>query len=44
MEETPAHFTVGLHDGSTFAEVARTVNSAYVPLVVQVGNAQISGG
>jgi hypothetical protein len=43
IQDTPAHFTVGFHDGSTFDEVARTVNSAYVPLVVQVGNAQISG-
>lgn len=37
MEATPAHFTVGLHDGSSFAEIARTVNSAYVPLIVQLG-------
>jgi len=43
MEAVPAHFTVGFHDGSTFAEVARTVNSAYIPLVVQMGNPQISG-
>jgi hypothetical protein len=40
MEATPAHFTVGLHDSSNFADIARAVNSAYVPLVVQVGTPQ----
>ena len=38
MEATPAHFTVGLHDSSNIADIGRAVNSAYIPLVVQVGN------
>jgi len=40
MEATPAHFTIGLHDSSSFAEISGVVNSAYVPLVVQVGAPQ----
>ena len=40
MQAVPAHFTVGLHDSSTFTEIARTVNSAYIPLVAEVGNPQ----
>ena len=43
MEKVPAHFTVGLYDGSAFAEVARVVNSAYVPLGVEVGDPQAVG-
>ncbi|MHC4166433.1 MAG: FG-GAP repeat domain-containing protein [Planctomycetota bacterium] len=38
MEATPAHFTVGLYDSSAVADIARAVNSAYIPLVVQVGS------
>jgi len=38
IETTPAHFTVGLCDGSTFGDVAGAVNSAFIPLVVLPGN------
>lgn len=38
METVPAHFTIGLHDASTFAQIARAVHSAYIPLVVETGN------
>jgi len=41
MEATPAHFTIGLYDGSTYADVARVVDSAYARLSIAVGNPQI---
>jgi hypothetical protein len=41
MKATPAHLTVGFHDESNFANIARAVNSAYVPLIVLVGNPQV---
>ncbi len=43
METVPAHFTIGLCDGSTYANVARVVDSAYAPLKVTVGNPQVAG-
>jgi hypothetical protein len=43
MEATPAHFTIGLCDGSTYTDVARVVDSAYAPLSVAIGNPEIVG-
>ncbi|MBL7188901.1 MAG: VCBS repeat-containing protein [Phycisphaerae bacterium] len=43
MEATPAHFTIGLCEGSTYADVARVVDSAYAPLSVAIGNPEIVG-
>jgi len=43
IELVPAHFTVGLCEGSTFAELSKVVNSAYNPLVIAVGNPQVIG-
>jgi hypothetical protein len=41
MEIVPAHFTIGLCEYSTFAELSRIVNSAYSPMVIEVGNPEI---
>jgi hypothetical protein len=41
MEIEPAHFTIGLCKYSSFAELNKIVNSAYSPMVIEVGNPQI---
>jgi hypothetical protein len=41
MEKVPTHFTIGLCEGSGFAEFAEVVNSAYKPLHIAAGRPQI---
>jgi hypothetical protein len=43
MKIVPAHFTIGLCEHSSFAELSRIINSAYNPMVIEVGNPQIAG-
>ncbi len=43
MKATPAQFTIGFHDGLEFADITRAVNSAYNPLIVAVGDAELVG-
>jgi hypothetical protein len=43
MEIVPAHFTVGLCEYSSFEELSRIVNSAYCPMVIEVGNPEVAG-
>ncbi|OHB75938.1 MAG: hypothetical protein A2Z25_17315 [Planctomycetes bacterium RBG_16_55_9] len=43
MEIVPAHFTIGLCESSSFADVAKTIRSAYSPLSVTVGSPQNEG-
>jgi len=38
MEMVPAHFTIGLCECSSFAEFCKVINSAYSPMVIEVGN------
>jgi hypothetical protein len=38
MEMVPAHFTIGLSDCLSIAEVSQVINSAYNPMVIEVGN------
>jgi len=41
MQTVPSHFTVGLCEGSTHTQFVKTINSAYCPLAVNVGNTQV---
>lgn len=41
MEDVPAHFTVGFCEGSDYAELTKTVHSAYIPLNIKVGDPQV---
>ena len=43
MEMVPAHFTIGFCEGSTFKEFSKVINSAYSPMVIEVGNPEIAG-
>jgi hypothetical protein len=38
MGMAPAHFTIGLSECSSFEEVSQVINSAYNPMVIEVGN------
>ena len=41
MKIVPAHFTVGFCEGSGCSDFTGTINSAYIPMSVAVGNPQI---
>ncbi|MFC1635862.1 FG-GAP repeat domain-containing protein [Planctomycetota bacterium] len=41
MEQEPARFTVGFCEGSGYTDFTQTINSAYIPLNIMVGNLQI---
>jgi len=43
MELVPAHFTIGLCEGSTFADFTERINAAYNPMTIAVGNPQTIG-
>jgi len=43
MEMAPAHFTIGLCECSSFEEFSKVINSAYSPMVIEVGNPEIAG-
>jgi hypothetical protein len=38
MGMEPAHFTIGLSEFSSFEEVSQVINSAYSPMIIEVGN------